>query len=73
MQLETTGVIGAGVFDFSPDFSSFYYEDGGGIIRQMPTDIDQLIETATSLIGRSLSDAECRDYLHLEACDPADD
>ncbi|HET9417569.1 MAG TPA: WD40 repeat domain-containing protein, partial [Candidatus Limnocylindria bacterium] len=73
MQLETTGVLGAGVFDFSPDFASFYYEDGGGIIRQMPTEIDQLVATATSLIGRSLTDAECRDYLHLDACDPADD
>ena len=69
MQVETAGVSGAGVFDFSPDFESFYYEDGGGIIRRMPMDVDEMIGLAESLITRSLTDAECREYLHTEDCD----
>jgi hypothetical protein len=69
MQIEAADVDGAGVFDFSPDFRSFYYEDAGGIIRQMPTDITELVETASSLIARGLTDAECLEYLHVETCD----
>jgi WD40 repeat protein len=68
MQLETTGILGNGVFDFSPDFESFYYEDGGGIVRRMPMDVDEMIDLAGSLVTRSLTDAECREYLHLDAC-----
>ena len=68
MQIEATGLIGTGRFEFSPDFASFYYEDGGGIIRQMPMDTDEMVELAESLITRSLTDAECREYLHQETC-----
>ena len=69
MQLESTGILGNGVFDFSPDFESFYYEDGGGIVRRMPMDVDEMVETANSIITRQLTDAECREYLHTEDCD----
>jgi hypothetical protein len=57
------------VFDFSPDFASFYYEDAGGIIRRMPMDVDEMVEAANLLISRPLTDGECREYLHIEACD----
>jgi len=69
MQLETTGLTGSGRFDFSPDFDVFYYEDGGGIVRQMPMKVDDMIDLATSLATRSLTDAECREYLHTDGCE----
>jgi hypothetical protein len=69
MQLETFGLQGSGSFDFSPDFESFYYEDGGGIIRRMPVNVDEMIELATTSVTRSLTDAECREYLHVDRCD----
>jgi WD40 repeat protein len=68
MQLETFGLAGSGSFDFSPDFESFYYEDGGGVIRRMPVDVDEMIDLATSSTNRSLTDAECREYLHTDGC-----
>lgn len=68
MELEVTGLLGSGMFDFSPDFRSFYYEDGGGIIRHMPVDTDEMIELATSSADRTLTDDECRTYLHTDGC-----
>ena len=68
MELRVTGLIGTGAFDFSPDFQSFYYEDGGGIIRHMPVDTDEMIELATSSVDRTLTDDECRTYLHTDGC-----
>lgn len=39
-----------------------------GIIRFCVLDIHQLIELGRSRVTRSLTDDECRQYLHLEAC-----
>lgn len=68
MQLEVTGILGNGVFDFSPDFEFFYYEDGGGVIRRMPVDVDAMTDLATASLTRALTDDECRQYLHTEGC-----
>lgn len=68
MELEVTGLLGSGMFDFSPDFRSFYYEDEGGIIRHMPVETDEMIALATSVAGRTLTDEECRTYLHTDGC-----
>jgi hypothetical protein len=68
MELEVSGLLGSGMFDFSPDFDAFYYEDGKGIIRHMPVDVDEMIEVTTPSAGRPLTDAECRAYLPAETC-----
>jgi class 3 adenylate cyclase/WD40 repeat protein/energy-coupling factor transporter ATP-binding protein EcfA2 len=68
MSLEVTGLLGNGSFDFSPDFEFLYYEDGGGVIRRMPVDIDAMTDLATTSLTRSLTDDECRQYLHTDGC-----
>jgi hypothetical protein len=68
MELEVTGLLGGGAFDISPDGAVMYYEDGDGIIRHMPIDVEELIRVATSAARRSLTEDECRAYLHAEQC-----
>lgn len=67
-EIEVSGLLGTPAHAFSPDFATFYYEDGGGIIRAMPTDVDELIATATASVTRTLTDDECRRYLHIDGC-----
>ena len=54
--------------DFSPDgtkLASTSWCDG---VRIWALDIDDLLEIARANVTRSLSDAECRQYLHLPRC-----
>ncbi|HLA92388.1 MAG TPA: hypothetical protein VJO36_02485 [Actinomycetota bacterium] len=39
-----------------------------GEIRVWAVDIDDLLEIARRNVTRSLSEEECRQYLHLESC-----
>lgn len=55
--------------DLSPDGAYFYYEDGNGIVRRMPTDVEEMIELATGSATRTLTDDECRRYLHTDGCE----
>ncbi len=41
---------------------------GDGLIRVWALDLDALVDIAQGRVTRSLSDAECREYLHLDAC-----
>lgn len=41
---------------------------GGGVARVWALDIDDLVEIARRRVTRSLTDAECRQYLHTERC-----
>jgi WD40 repeat protein len=68
MELQVVGQLGNGTFDLSPDYRYFYYEDGGGVIRHIPIDVDEMIELATSAAARTLTDDECRTYLRVDTC-----
>jgi WD40 repeat protein/DNA-binding SARP family transcriptional activator len=52
---------------FSPDGSLLASVDGT-TVRVWALDIDPLLEIARQNVTRSLTDEECRQYLHLEAC-----
>ena len=52
---------------FSPD-GSMLATVGGGIARIWALDIDDLLEIARENVTRSLTDEECRQYLHVGSC-----
>ena len=53
---------------FSPDGNDLFYQDTGGVIRKYPMDLDVLVDLANSRLTRTLTEAECQTYLHVEAC-----
>lgn len=53
---------------FSPDGSMLATRDSDGTVRVWAMDIDDLLEIARSEVTRSLTDEECRRYLHLARC-----
>jgi WD40 repeat protein len=55
---------------FSPD-ASMLATQGDGIVRIWALDIDDLLEIARRNVTRSLTDEECRQYLHVESCSVA--
>jgi WD40 repeat protein len=52
---------------FSPD-GSMLATLGDGLLRIWALDIDDLLEIARGEVTRSLTDEECRQYLHVEVC-----
>jgi WD40 repeat protein len=52
---------------FSPDGSKLV-SVGAGMIRVWALDLDDLIEIASEEVTRTLTDEECRQYLHAEQC-----
>jgi WD40 repeat protein len=54
---------------FSPDGSLLASVDGI-TVRVWALDIDDLLEIARQNVTRSLTDEECRQYLHVEVCKP---
>jgi WD40 repeat protein/DNA-binding CsgD family transcriptional regulator len=55
---------------FSPDGVYLAVTTGSGLVRLYVLPIDDLLTLAQSRLTRSLTDAECRQYLHLEQCEP---
>lgn len=53
---------------FSPDGSMLASTGQDGITRLWTLDLDQLINIARQKVTRDLTDQECREYLHVEAC-----
>jgi hypothetical protein len=41
---------------------------GGDLARVWALDVDDLLEIARKEVTRSLTDEECRQYLHVESC-----
>lgn len=67
-EMAVDNLLSYGVHDLSPDGEYFYYEDGNNVVRRMPADMDEMIDLATASVTRSLTDDECRRYLHTDGC-----
>jgi WD40 repeat protein len=60
------------VVDFSPDGSRLVsVSDPDNVARVWALDLDDLIELASRHVTGSLTEAECRQYLHVETCPEA--
>lgn len=68
-EMGVDNLMGYGAHDLSPDGEYFYYEDGSGIVRRMPADINEMIVLATDSVTRGFTDDECRRYLHTNGCE----
>jgi WD40 repeat protein/DNA-binding SARP family transcriptional activator len=53
---------------FSPDGSQLASVGAEGVVRVWALDLDDLVEIAEHKLTRTLTDAECRQYLHLTQC-----
>jgi WD40 repeat protein len=53
---------------FNADGSVLASQDSAGMVLVWALDIDDLLEIARRNVTRSLTDEECRQYLHLETC-----
>jgi len=53
---------------WSPDGSTLYYLHDSRVIGRLPIDPAEMIELAASAVTRSLTDDECRQYLHTDGC-----
>jgi WD40 repeat protein len=56
---------------FNGDGSQIIVIHADGRILAYPVALEDAIEIARSRVTRSLTEAECRTYLHLEACPPS--
>ncbi|HWC13574.1 MAG TPA: AAA family ATPase [Actinomycetota bacterium] len=65
LRAHRVGVFG---LDFSPDGTKLASAGLDGVARVWALDIDHLLEIARTEVTRSLTDEECRQYLHLDDC-----
>ena len=56
---------------FGPDGSKLASVGEDGLVRVWALDLDDLIAIATDRLTRTLSDDECRQYLHVDRCPTA--
>jgi WD40 repeat protein len=61
-------VNGAPYIFFHPDEPHVTLQSEGGVLLTYTLDIDELIAIAKGRVSRSLTDAECQTFLHIETC-----
>ena len=69
--LRDPGVVEFDKLVFSPDGSMLASTSADDGTRVWALDIDDLLRIARRNVTRSLSDEECRQYLHVGACSEA--
>jgi hypothetical protein len=67
-EVEADGLDDLGTVAFTYDGTQIAYEDAGGVVRFTPVDTYEVVERARAVVTRSLSDDECRRYLHIDSC-----
>jgi WD40 repeat protein/DNA-binding SARP family transcriptional activator len=60
-----------GALAFSPDGATLASVAADGVARVWALDPDDLVEIAQQKVTRTLTDDECRQYLHVESCSAA--
>lgn len=55
-------------FAFVPGTDTLYYEDGGGVVRRLPVDIEDVTRIARSVLTRGFTQQECDRYFAGEEC-----
>ncbi len=68
--LTLSGSFGMTGIAFSPEGRFLATSDSGGTVRVYVIPVDDLIELTQQRVTRSLTEAECRQYLHVEHCPP---
>ena len=63
---------GISLVEFTPDGEQLVAVDGqSGFMRFLVLSVDELVDIAESRVTRTLTEAECQEYLHMDSC-PAD-
>jgi DNA-binding SARP family transcriptional activator/serine/threonine protein kinase/WD40 repeat protein len=55
-------------FAFVPGTDTLYYEDGGGVVRRFPVDLEEVTRIARSVLTRGFTQQECERYFAGEEC-----
>jgi hypothetical protein len=67
-EIRVDGLVDQGAAQFTSDGTQLAYEDADGVIRFTPLDNDEVIARARAALTRTLTDDECRQYLHTASC-----
>jgi hypothetical protein len=64
-----SGLRGLGAVAIPPSETQMYYQSTGLSISSTPLDSNDVIQLAEASVTRTLTDAECTQYLHTDGCE----